>query len=41
MPPVSREKVTVCGDGCERSDVEGRAEVDDNTIVVRVEYEPP
>jgi hypothetical protein len=37
--PSGPQKVIVCGDGCEKSDVDP-AEIDDNTVVVRIEYEP-
>ena len=36
--PRGARKVIVCGDGCEKSDVDP-AEIDDSTVVVRVEYE--
>ena len=35
--PHGARKVIVCGDGCEKGDVDP-AEIDDDTIVVRVEY---
>ena len=36
--PRGTRKVIVYGDGCEKSDVDA-AEIDDNTVVVRIEYE--
>jgi hypothetical protein len=35
--PRGPRKVIVCGDGCEKGEADA-AEVDDDTVVVRIEY---